>query len=64
MEELSHAGVGGVVVAVACVGLWEKGGSRRGESEGYPTSCWWAGPYQADKSDEPNIQGIEYPNYC
>lgn len=39
MEDLSRAGVGGVVVAVACVGLWEKGGSRRGESGSYQTSC-------------------------
>lgn len=46
MEELSSMGVGGVVVAMACVGLWEEGCSRRGESGSYPTSCWLAGPYQ------------------
>jgi hypothetical protein len=55
MEELSRVGVEGVVVAVVCVGLWEKGGSRRGKSESYPTSCWWAELYRIDVSNRPNI---------
>lgn len=33
MEDLSRVGVEGVVVAVVCVGLWEKGGSRPGNLE-------------------------------
>jgi hypothetical protein len=55
MEELSRVGVEGVVVAVVCVGLWEKGGSRHGKSESYPTSCWWAELYRTDVSNKPNI---------